>query len=135
MASRFKPLIRAFGLTDGIKFYIHLLFKKYGAFKSTRYQTTFHLRSQTTDKYTFKQVFLDDQYNVALPFTPTRIIDAGANIGLAAVYFAHRYPNSKVIAVEPSRDIFKPCLKILRVINLSKPIVWACGTKTFIYQL
>lgn len=67
MASRFKPLIKAFGPVDGLKFYIHLLFKKYGSFTSSRYNTTFHLRSKTTDKYTFKQVFLDDQYNVDLP--------------------------------------------------------------------
>lgn len=111
MASRFKPLIKAFGLVDGIKFYVHLLFKKYGAFTSSKYQTTFYLRSKTTDKYTFKQVFLDDQYNVSLPFTPTRIIDAGANIGLAAVYFSHRYPGSKIVAVEPSRDNFQALLK------------------------
>ncbi|BDQ12536.1 MAG: FkbM family methyltransferase [Chitinophagaceae bacterium] len=111
MTYKLNLLIKAFGPVDGIKFYIHLLFKKYGSFTSSRYNTTFHLRSKTTDKYTFKQVFLDDQYNVDLPFTPERIIDAGANIGLAAVYFSHRYPNSKIVAVEPSRDNFQALLK------------------------
>jgi len=111
MASRFKPLIKAFGPIDGIKFYIHLLFKKYGAFTTSRYNTTLYLQRKTKDKYTFKQVFLDNQYGVDLPLTPERIIDAGANIGLAAVYFSHRYPNSKIVAVEPSRDNFHALLK------------------------
>ncbi|MDP1843158.1 MAG: FkbM family methyltransferase [Sediminibacterium sp.] len=111
MASRFKPLIKAFGLVDGIKFYTHLLFKKYGSFYSAKYQTTFHLRSKTTDKYTFTQVFLQNQYDIELPIEPKNIVDAGANIGLASVYFAHRYKQSRVIAVEPSPDNFQVLLK------------------------
>lgn len=114
MASRFKPLIRAFGLIDGLKFYTHFLFKKYGQFSSTRYNSTFHLRSKTTDKYTFKQVFLDDQYGILLPFEPKTIIDAGANIGLASVYFAHRYVQSTIVALEPSSDNFEILCLVLK---------------------
>ncbi|MBW0179122.1 FkbM family methyltransferase [Sediminibacterium sp.] len=106
MASRFKPLIKAFGLTDGLKFYIHLLFKKYGSFHSSLYGATFYLRKNFSDKYTFKQVFLDDQYNISLPFEPKTILDGGANIGLASAYFAHRFPDASIIAVEPSKTNF-----------------------------
>ncbi len=35
------------------------------------------------------------------------IIDGGANIGLAAVWFAHRYPQAKIIAVEPGAGNFE----------------------------
>lgn len=107
MASRFKPLIKAFGLADGLKFYIHLLFKKYGSFYSSQYKATFYLRKNFSDKYTFKQVFLDDQYNISLPFQPRTILDGGANIGLASAYFAHRYPAASIVAVEPSRQNFE----------------------------
>lgn len=106
MASRFKPLIKAFGLKDGLKFYIHLLFKKYGSFHSSLYNATFHLRKNFSDKYTFKQVFLDDQYDIRLPFAPRTILDGGANIGLASAYFAHRYPEAAVVAIEPSKNNF-----------------------------
>lgn len=111
MASRFKPLIRAFGLTDGIRFYIHLLFKKYGKFSSSRYGAVFYLRKNFSDKYTFKQVFLDDQYNINLPFAPQTILDGGANIGLASAYFAHRYPGAAIVAIEPSSSNFEMVVK------------------------
>lgn len=107
MASRFKPLIRAFGLKDGLKFYIHLLFKKYGTFYSSLYKARFHLRKNFSDKYTFTQVFLDDQYNISLPFEPKTILDGGANIGLASAYFAHRYAGASIVAIEPSKSNFE----------------------------
>jgi FkbM family methyltransferase len=39
------------------------------------------------------------------------MLDGGANIGLAAVYFAHRFPNAKIVAVEPSEENYKMIIK------------------------
>ena len=33
---------------------------------------------------------------------PETILDLGANVGLAAAYFGHRFPNAAVVALEPS---------------------------------
>ena len=33
-------------------------------------------------------------------------MDAGANIGMASIYFAHRYPEAKIIAIEPEASNF-----------------------------
>jgi len=38
---------------------------------------------------------------------PKVIIDAGANIGLASVLFANRYPDAKIIAIEPENSNFE----------------------------
>lgn len=38
---------------------------------------------------------------------PKYIIDCGANIGLSALYFNNKYPNSEIIAFEPHPDIFE----------------------------
>lgn len=111
MFKRFTPLIRAFGTADGMRFYLHLLFKKYGRFRSTRYGQVFQLRKNFSDKYTFTQVFLDDQYGLQLPFEPRTIIDGGANIGLSSAYFAHRYPEASIVAIEPSSGNFQMLLK------------------------
>jgi FkbM family methyltransferase len=41
-----------------------------------------------------------------LDFYPETIIDAGANIGLAAVYFANKYPKSTIVSIEPETTNF-----------------------------
>lgn len=40
-------------------------------------------------------------------FAPTTILDAGANLGFSAVYFASRYPAAQICAVEAQRDNFE----------------------------
>lgn len=35
------------------------------------------------------------------------ILDCGANMGLSVLYFAHHYPQHKIIAFEPDAEIFK----------------------------
>ncbi|CAI5483005.1 unnamed protein product [Closterium sp. Yama58-4] len=39
-------------------------------------------------------------------FRPAAILDAGANIGLASLIFAMRFPDALIVAVEPARDNF-----------------------------
>ncbi|CAI5530024.1 unnamed protein product [Closterium sp. Naga37s-1] len=39
-------------------------------------------------------------------FRPSAILDAGANIGLASLIFAIRFPDALIVAVEPARDNF-----------------------------
>lgn len=60
-----------------------------------------YLRSGTSDVRCFQEVFLDRDYAVTLPRSPGVIVDVGANVGCAAVYFAHRHPGAQVVAVEP----------------------------------
>jgi FkbM family methyltransferase len=60
-----------------------------------------HIRVRTTDRRTYEETLLGREYDFDLPFSPETIIDAGANIGMASIYFTHRYPKAKVIAVEP----------------------------------
>lgn len=106
MASRFKKMVKAFGLIDAIKLYGRVKIQPYGKLQASNYKGSFHLRKDTSDYYTFDQVFLRDQYNIRFPFEPKTILDAGANIGLAAVYFSHRYPQANIVAIEPSSDNF-----------------------------
>ena len=60
-----------------------------------------YLREGTSDYETFVQVFFDKQYAYTLDSQPKYIIDCGANIGLATIYFANQYPDATIIAVEP----------------------------------
>jgi FkbM family methyltransferase len=80
------------------------------------------LRSRTSDLPTFDQVFLGLEYNIDFTFQIERVIDAGGNIGLAAIYFANKYPNAKITSVEPEKDNFKMCVKNTKNYNNITPV-------------
>jgi len=64
----------------------------------------FRLRIPSSDIPVFKQIFIDHAYDFQVETQPEVIVDAGANIGLASIYFANRYPNAKIIAIEPEQS-------------------------------
>jgi FkbM family methyltransferase len=79
------------------------------------------LREGTSDWLTFDQIFVNEDYNLkvlkkypellalykdaCLKGTPL-IVDAGANIGLSSLYFHHIWPESQIVAIEPSEENF-----------------------------
>ena len=73
-----------------------------------------YLRPNTTDETTYNEIFLRGGYAFTVPFSPKIIVDAGANIGLAAIYFTHQYPGAKVIAIEPEASNFAILAKNVR---------------------
>ena len=58
------------------------------------------LRRNTKDFETFEEVFIKSIYNINLPFNPTNIVDAGANVGLSTLFFKLKYPHATVDAIE-----------------------------------
>ncbi len=81
-----------------------------------------HLRLKTSDESTYKQILLDGAYAFDLPFSPKVIVDAGANIGAASIYFTHRYPEAKIIAIEPEASNFAVLAKNVRLYPAIIPI-------------
>lgn len=65
-----------------------------------------HLRMNTSDVPTFFQVFSRIEYDIEFPHPLRTIVDLGSNIGLAAAYFSGRYPDAKIICVEPDAGNF-----------------------------
>jgi len=74
-------------------------------------RTPILMRRNITDLLTFEQVFMRHEYGIKLPFSPRHIVDAGANIGLATIYFANRFPNAQIIALEPEAVNFDLLLR------------------------
>ncbi len=64
------------------------------------------LSNLLVDVYTMLQIFYGKEYDIRLDSEPKYIIDCGANIGLASVYFANKFPNATIIAVEPDSRNF-----------------------------
>lgn len=81
-----------------------------------------HLRIDTTDPSVYAQVVLGREYEFDLPFSPKSIVDVGANIGMTSIYFAHRYPDAKVIAIEAEASNFAVLARNVRPYPLIIPI-------------
>ncbi len=116
-------MVKAFGLIDAIKLYIKVKIKPSGVLNTSKYKGPFYLRPHTTDYFTFDQVFLRNQYDIHFPFEIKNIIDAGANIGLASVYFSQRFVNSSIVAIEPSKENFAILYKNIASYPNVKPLL------------
>jgi FkbM family methyltransferase len=71
------------------------------------YKHPFRLRVPSSDVYTYEQIFDNLEYDFSVEKPPQVIIDAGANIGLASIYFANKYPGARILAIEPERSNFE----------------------------
>jgi len=67
----------------------------------------FRVRFPSSDLQTFEQIFVRAWYDFLVKTQPRVIIDGGANIGLASIYFANKYPDAKIIAIEPEQNNFE----------------------------
>ena len=65
------------------------------------------LRIGTTDNAVYDQVFHEQEYKFDVDAQPRFILDAGAHIGLAALFFARRYPDARIVSIEPDRSNWK----------------------------
>src|SRR2546430_2648385 len=63
-------------------------------FELTGLGRTIAVRTQTSDLSCVEQVFINKQYDFSFPLNPKVIVDAGANIGTASLYFNHKYPTA-----------------------------------------
>lgn len=59
------------------------------------------IRPGTSDLRCLRKVFVNQEYMVPFEANPGLIIDAGANIGLASLFFANTFPRAEIIAIEP----------------------------------
>jgi FkbM family methyltransferase len=80
------------------------------------------LRLKTSDEATYVQILLGGQYSFDLPFSPRAIVDAGANIGMASIFFANKYPEAKIIAIEAERSNFNILVRNVRPYPAITPV-------------
>src|ERR1700722_6025602 len=84
-----------------------------------------HIRSRSLDASTFIEIFRGKAYDLSglaqFPHVMANyqrildakqipiIIDAGANVGAASIWFARQFPEARIIAIEPDADNAEVC--------------------------
>ena len=68
-------------------------------------QHPIYLRRGTSDILNYRGIFEREEYKF-LVNPLNQILDLGGYIGIASVYFANRFPNAKILLVEPDPDNF-----------------------------
>lgn len=68
-----------------------------------------------SDEYVFDQVFIQREHAPLVEMEEPRfILDLGANVGYTSALFASRYPDARILAVEPDPGNFRMCVENLR---------------------
>ncbi|RYZ26935.1 MAG: FkbM family methyltransferase [Chitinophagaceae bacterium] len=104
----FAKLVGAFGVVPGIKIGV----KKNAATKPfpvrlPNLPNDVWIRKGTSDWNAFKQVFVWKEYEYPIGFQPKSILDAGANVGYAALWFSRKFPDAKIVSLEPESGNFE----------------------------
>ncbi len=94
-----KLLKNHFKLYDAFQLLTTLLQKKSSVYLK-QLKITLYFRKDSKDYETFEEIFQKNIYDVALPFIPVTIVDAGANVGFASLFFKLKYPKSHILAIE-----------------------------------
>ena len=91
------------------------------------------LRRHTTDVAAFEQIFIDREYNFPLgQKDPKCIVDAGANVGCASVFFAKQFPRASIFAIEPEAsnyNILEQNGQRFRNITTIRGAIWNSDTE------
>jgi len=88
------------------------------------------VRDNQTDMTTFAEFFSGQ--HIIIPkklraYTPRVIYDIGANIGIASLYFATRYPHAQYYAFEPVPANFEICSANYGNLAKGQTLPWAVG--------
>ena len=95
------------------------------------------IRSRTTDINTLFKVFGEKEYHFRIAKDPKVIIDAGANIGLASICFAHQYPGAHIHAIEPENsnfDLLSHNSRFYPNIHPHRAALWHENTKVEVFN-
>jgi FkbM family methyltransferase len=111
--------IRALGFREGLAAFAATYLRRGPIFEIRRSSGKIYLRDNPSDRFVFREVFIERGYDtswwkqdvwlqrrykaiLAAGHVPL-IIDAGANIGMASLWFSEQFPLAKVFAIEPER--------------------------------
>lgn len=133
----FKKIVRCFGLAG-----LPIACKQLASTKeslvcvnSIHVGHPIYFRLNTTDASIYWQIFINNEYDLTLGMQPKLIVDAGANVGYSAIYFARKFPEARIVVIEPEPSNFEVLLKntsrYSNIFPLKKALWHRSGNLTF----
>jgi len=126
-------VFRRFGKTKALKSLIKVFVerKTLDNFRIGDLNSNILMRPNKTDRKVYDQIFVDKEFDMTIP-EPDVIVDAGAHIGLASLFFANKYPQARILALEPALNNYKLLNKNTKKysnIETVRAALWDCETK------
>jgi FkbM family methyltransferase len=81
--------------------------------------------------FLFRDIFVRQEYLFRTQNKPPLILDCGANIGLATIYFKWLYPDSEIHAFEPDLDTFNLLKKNIELNNYQNVYLYNAAVSDF----
>lgn len=95
------------------------------------------LRTRTTDDFMFHEVFQLRTYQIRMTPNPKVIVDCGANLGFASIFYAHRFRKCRIYSVEADAGNFAICARNVRPyrrITAIHAAVWCREENLTVYE-
>jgi FkbM family methyltransferase len=130
--------VRSLGLIYGIIVWAKLKLNITRSIRIPKIKSPVTLRPRSIDKFTFFEVFIRKDYVFDYPRdfgSPRTIIDAGANIGLTSVFFANKYPEASIFAIEPEVDNFRLLVENTEQYEQVRPMKSALRSKSKLVEV
>jgi len=115
----------------------HILRKKELTITIKGEKNPIYLRNFTSDIGIFAQIFINKEFEIGIQnlIAPKVIVDCGANIGLATLYFKYTYPNAVIYCFEPEPSNFQLLQKNVAQCSNIKTYEKAVWNETEMLQL
>jgi len=120
--------MKLIGIKDAACFLICKFMKRKILRRVTIVNEALYVRAGTSDLGIVVKWLVDKQYDGIKCSSPSVIVDAGAHIGASAIFFANRYPNANVYAIEPEQENYEILSKNVQKYNNIIPIraaIWS----------
>lgn len=127
MGSRLPFFIKQIGPVQGFRLYGHFKSGSKSPIRLPWLKHPVYFRGIGSDAKMFEQLFINKEYDVPVSFQPKTIIDLGANVGYAALFFANKYPAANIFSVEPDTSNYETAAKNVapyKNVQLVKGAVW-----------
>lgn len=126
---KWLKLLRVIGLRDALLITLFKALRREVTLSVSIGGETIHIRTATSDLKVALSCLADGEYRDIRCENARVIVDAGANIGASTIFFARRYPQATVYAIEPEQSNFALLARNTSHLNNVVPIraaLWGC---------